>query len=267
MDAPPACDTVTPLAVADGAPPGDGAVDVAALRAWAETQQADRFAGMWMEDGNVLTVAFTGTDVDALQRDVAERFGPARVVGGARNTYADLAAAQARLHEQFQSEFGSALSGSGVRDPVQLLAVDLLAPTDEQLARLSDEFPGLLCVTIEAMPTEADAQVAAWEPAPGADLSPTSQRIDVLLMEFSCSGGTDAVGRVATPDIQYTADAVVVTLRVIPRPGPQPCPGNPPTPFTLELAEPLGDRELLDGGVDPPGPPDLERPFRSDSDQ
>lgn len=48
-------------------------------------------------------------------------------------------------------------------------------------------------------------------------------------------------------------------MRVIPKPGEQHCESNPATPYTVELDEPLGQRRLLDGGVQPPAPPDLER--------
>jgi len=34
-------------------------------------------------------------------------------------------------------------------------------------------------------------------------------------------------------------------------PGGQTCPSNPPTPFTIELDEPLGDRTLTDVAVYP----------------
>ncbi len=51
---------------------------------------------------------------------------------------------------------------------------------------------------------------------------------------------------------------MIITIEVIPRAGPNACPGNPDTPYTVELDEPLGDRQLLDGRTDPPSDPSLE---------
>jgi hypothetical protein len=52
--------------------------------------------------------------------------------------------------------------------------------------------------------------------------------------------------------IIYEPDRVVVIFTVDPLPdGAYTCPGNPPTGVTVELSEPLGDRQLLDGGEFP----------------
>lgn len=91
--------------------------------------------------------------------------------------------------------------------------------------------------------------------------------IPVLVKEWACAGGSDAAGRIPDPQVAYRDDAVIVTFRVIPRGGPQDCPGHPPTPFTVELSEPLGGRVLLDGGVDPPAAPDVERMPPQDPDR
>ena len=45
----------------------------------------------------------------------------------------------------------------------------------------------------------------------------------------------------------YGADEVIVSIYVEPLQGDQECPGNPPARFTVELREPLGDRQLIDG--------------------
>lgn len=55
--------------------------------------------------------------------------------------------------------------------------------------------------------------------------------------------------------VEYRPDAIVVSVTVEPLGGDQDCPGNPPTPYVLELTEPLGVRPLLDGGRYPPAPP------------
>jgi hypothetical protein len=66
-------------------------------------------------------------------------------------------------------------------------------------------------------------------------VSPSAVEIDVLVNERACASGQDAEGRIASPQVEYGDDVVVVTIRVIPKPGPQTCPSNPDTPFTLTL--------------------------------
>ncbi|MEO7398504.1 MAG: hypothetical protein ABIW84_08070 [Ilumatobacteraceae bacterium] len=44
-----------------------------------------------------------------------------------------------------------------------------------------------------------------------------------------------------------TDDAVRIVFAAIPLTGGQTCPGNPSTPVTITLQQPLGDRSLLDG--------------------
>ncbi len=102
----------------------------------------------------------------------------------------------------------------------------------------------------------------------------TSLSIDV--MERACASGQSATGRIVDPIIEYTVDTVTITVPVrdlidvlleeqvaeweLQNPGLSPppfsigvnCPGNPWTPYELELGEPIGDRVLLDGGPFPP---------------
>jgi hypothetical protein len=98
--------------------------------------------------------------------------------------------------------------------------------------------------------------VAPWEPAPGVTLSPETQILDIVVLEQVCSGGDTATGRIE-PEIQFEDDAVIVIIRVRPKPGFQNCPYNPLTPFTLDLGKQLGSRVLLQGGeggdAGPPG--------------
>ncbi len=99
---------------------------------------------------------------------------------------------------------------------------------------------------------------AEWAPDPAfAAPGPAATSVHVLVWEMDCTSGQPATGRVTGPIVGYGADAVTITFGVRPLPAQnQTCPGNPPTPVVVELAEPLGDRELLDGGTFPAGPPD-----------
>ena len=83
-------------------------------------------------------------------------------------------------------------------------------------------------------------------------------QLHILVWEQACSNGSPATGRISTPVVQYAATTVTITLGVRPlevAPGTLlTCPGPPGTPATMNLAEPLGQRTLIDGGLLPPDP-------------
>lgn len=93
----------------------------------------------------------------------------------------------------------------------------------------------------------ASGAPAVWWVAPDQDVDPDTQTLDVLVLENECASGQPATGRVQDPVIESDDERVVVTFRIRPV-GEATCPSNPPTPHTLDLGEPLGDRVLLDGG-------------------
>lgn len=101
--------------------------------------------------------------------------------------------------------------------------------------------------------------VAEWEPAPGQELTPGTQVVEIVVHEVGCADGDSAEGRIEEPEVAYTSDAVIVTVRVRAKGGDVTCPGNPLTPHVLELEEPLGERDLLDGGSGRPSPPRVSR--------
>ncbi len=77
-------------------------------------------------------------------------------------------------------------------------------------------------------------------PKPAAN----STEIHVLVEEEACSGGSSPASRLLPPTVRYTEDSATLTVRVRAVGGPAPCPGNPRLPVTIQLPEPLGDREL-----------------------
>jgi hypothetical protein len=100
----------------------------------------------------------------------------------------------------------------------------------------------------------SDAPLARWHLA--EDPGPSDKTLSLLVHEIECASGQSAEGRIATPDVEYRQDAVVITMRVERRSDSEQCPGNPDTPYTLELQEPVGTRALLDGGMTPPASPE-----------
>jgi hypothetical protein len=80
---------------------------------------------------------------------------------------------------------------------------------------------------------------------------PDARELHLLVTEMACNNGEDAEGRVRLSALAVRDDAVAVTVGVEPRTGDANCPSNPPTPFVVELDEPLGDRVVLDASVHP----------------
>lgn len=84
--------------------------------------------------------------------------------------------------------------------------------------------------------------------------SPDDTTIALLVTEGACNSGRDAAGRIELISLEETDASVTVRIGIRPEGGPQTCPSNPTTPFTIELAERLGDRVLLDGSLVSPRP-------------
>ena len=81
----------------------------------------------------------------------------------------------------------------------------------------------------DAVPTAADTSLSLW------------------VVESACASGQVATGRV-TVLVEETPEAVRLMVGVKPLAGASSCQGNPPTPVTVELDEPLGNRRLMDVG-------------------
>lgn len=99
----------------------------------------------------------------------------------------------------------------------------------------------------------ADWWLDTAAPAAGAD----DRELHVLVHELAPCISEPAGIRVAPPILSYTEAAITITFGVAPLPGaPQDCDaiGGPPilSPYAVALAEPPGERALLDGGVFPP---------------
>lgn len=76
--------------------------------------------------------------------------------------------------------------------------------------------------------------------------------ITLLVHERACASGRSAEGRIEIIELEEMEDQIRLHVGVRPRQGGQTCEGNPPTPFTIELTEPLGGREIVDGSIVPP---------------
>lgn len=85
--------------------------------------------------------------------------------------------------------------------------------------------------------------------------SPGDMSVGLLVHERACTSGQSAEGRIQLVELNETTEQVQLRIGVARPPGgDQTCEGNPPTPFTVDLSEPLGDREIIDASVVPPRP-------------
>lgn len=85
---------------------------------------------------------------------------------------------------------------------------------------------------------------------PSADAT----ELELLVREWRCASGRSAEGRIDLDELTLTDEEVRVRVSVRPRSGGQDCQGNPWTPFTVDLDEPLGDRTVVDAALVPARP-------------
>jgi hypothetical protein len=255
---------------------GDDGGAMEQLREWADQEAGEHYGGLWIDpDAGATVVAFT-EDVEGYAEVVRERFGDGWWVVEVEHSERQLREVQDEIGQRElrgvhpvegdgsgwddDGPLPGTVHATGLRSPINRVTVSVVEPDDERVAELSERYGAVrICLEVTRLPGDEDAEPAPWEPAPGTELSPDVTTIDVLVNEVGCAGGEPADDRIPAPDITYDDDAVVVTIGVVPRPGDQTCPGNPDTAYQLELDEPLGERELLDGSHDPPLPPDLDR--------
>lgn len=81
---------------------------------------------------------------------------------------------------------------------------------------------------------------------------PDSSQVHLLVTEIDCASGKPADGRVTLERLVEHEDRVELVVGVeAPTGDAQTCQFNPPTPFVVELDEPLGTRTLVDAAVYP----------------
>jgi hypothetical protein len=103
---------------------------------------------------------------------------------------------------------------------------------------------GLVVLVVDPFGADPAPVAAQWQVDPSADLDPTASTIAILVREVGCASGRSAEGRIEVT-ITSRPEAVELDVGVRPLGGDQDCPGNPTTPHTVELAEPLGDRSVV----------------------
>jgi hypothetical protein len=77
-----------------------------------------------------------------------------------------------------------------------------------------------------------------------------ADRLELDVTETACAG-VPLAARLQEPEVTYAGDSVTVTLYASRPEGNAYCVRTGPTPYTVDLTEPLGDRQLLDGSTYP----------------
>ncbi len=87
-----------------------------------------------------------------------------------------------------------------------------------------------------------------WRLDPDSDLEPDATLIHVFASELECASGQPMGDRLLDPEVVVTDEAVFLAFAALPD-GQEyhECPGNPEVRVSIELQEPLGDRDVRDG--------------------
>lgn len=87
---------------------------------------------------------------------------------------------------------------------------------------------------------------------PSQPVSPESTKIAFLVTEVDCNSGQNAVGRLGLVQLTETESTVEIVIGVLPSGATSAsCQGNPGTPFTVEIQQPVGTRAVLNAAVVP----------------
>ena len=89
---------------------------------------------------------------------------------------------------------------------------------------------------------------ATWTLDPSVPFTSGANELHILVSEQGCHGSNSTeVGRILA-SVAYTNRAVRVTVVARSPQGAQTCPMPPPTPYVVKLGQPVGSRDLQDGG-------------------
>lgn len=102
---------------------------------------------------------------------------------------------------------------------------------------------------------------ALWELVTPADVTPESTEVTLSATPSGCHTGAELP--VSEPQVEVSDESIVITVTVAPQPAPNPdedqgCAMSPAVEVTVELEEPIGDRDLVDGGCDTAQFPDMD---------
>ncbi len=87
------------------------------------------------------------------------------------------------------------------------------------------------------------AEPAAWMLDRAYPVNPSDTQLHVLVLEGACANGQSPAGRILPAEVTYTESEITITI-MIKTLGGASCQGNAQYPWTVALAQPLGERKL-----------------------
>lgn len=95
-------------------------------------------------------------------------------------------------------------------------------------------------------PSDVTGDTATWTASDDDPPAADAESFTAMVERLGCSGGE--TGEVLEPTVVADEEQVVVTMSVEPLPsGDYTCPGNEVEPHVVDLGEPIGQRQLVDG--------------------
>jgi hypothetical protein len=95
----------------------------------------------------------------------------------------------------------------------------------------------------------AGIRASSWRPDPDFPVAPGDTRLHILLTEQTMASGRLAADRILPPEVAFEEGRLIMRCFVRPLEGYTGRSSRHETPVLVELPEPIGERELIDGAV------------------
>jgi len=93
-------------------------------------------------------------------------------------------------------------------------------------------------------PEQSRPFAAWWSLDPSFNPTPETMSLPLIVREIQCASGIEPTGRIEA-HVEYLPTELRVTVIVNSVGGNANCPANPAVPFTVQLTEPLGNRQIV----------------------
>jgi heat shock protein HslJ len=183
-----------------------------------------------------------------LQESDAARYAPLPVVWPYGATWQDSPEGVLLAGGTFVPVGTTFTASGGIHDIGRLGELGHAESVAERAQGCGADVPAVAYVQGEVSVGEVDPVVegdtAVWDVDAAIPPAPSSTYFTVMVTRLGCNGGE--TGKVLEPDVSADGEQVVVTFSVEPMSGGD-CPSNNSVRYVVELGEPLGDRDLVDG--------------------
>lgn len=93
-------------------------------------------------------------------------------------------------------------------------------------------------------PEKAYGTQATWDVADPVVVKPADRAVHLQVQRVDCASGK--TGEIVGADVDYQDEQIVIAVHLEPIVGAHTCQDNEQVPYTVELDEPIGQRELVD---------------------